>query len=230
MNRLLAGTVLLAVGAALDIVSMLLPWGDPNNHYHKFSFDWGFFVDCAESGAALDGLRLLAEGVGCITPSILGGILLLGAQLPRGKAGAALSSCLHVALLLTLAGVAGILFAYDLGDEGTDRRLLFATGGGAALFAALAFAEYRVAVKSLRRAGSSGDAVHVLPLVLFLLVGATLAIVLRGSDVWHSEDYAVIAVGSALGLAGLWLRRGGRRDLEEPAAAPTVDEEPPPDS
>jgi hypothetical protein len=215
MSRFLAGRALLATGAALDIASMLVPWGDPNNHYHKFSFDWEFFVDCAGAGAVLDGLRLLAEGVGCISPSILGGILLLGALLPRGKAAAAVSSVLHVALLLTLAGVAGTLFAYDLGDEGADRRLLIATGSGAALFVALAFAEYRVAVKSLRRAGSSGDAVHVLPLVLFLLAGAALAILLRGSEVWHSADYAMIAAGSALALAGLWLRRGETQDMKD---------------
>ena len=230
MSRFLAGRALLAVGAALDIVSMLVPWGNQNNHYYKLSHDYEFFVDCADSGAMLDGLRLLAEGVGCISPSILGGILLLGALLPRGKAAAAVLSVLHVALLLALAAVAGTLFAYDFGDEGADHRLLIAAGSGAAFFVGLAFAEYRVAVKSLRRAGSSGDAVHVLPLALFLLVGAALAVLLRGSDVWHCADYAMIALGSALALVGLWLRRGWTQDVKSPETGRPVEEERPADS
>ncbi len=124
-----AGRGLLGAGAVLNIVSMLLPWDDPNNHYYKFSFDYEYFVDCAESGAFVDGLRLLAEGLGCISPSVFGVILLIGALLPRGRANKLVSSVLHVTLLLILAAVAGILFAYDFGEEGADRRILIASGG-----------------------------------------------------------------------------------------------------
>ncbi len=219
MNMHLAGRGLLGAGAVLNIVSMLLPWDDPNNHYHKFSFDYEYFVDCAESGALVDGLRSLAEGLGCLSPSIFGVVLLIGALLPRGRANALVSSVLQVALLLLLAVVAGILFAYNFGEEGVDRRIVMATGGGMGLFVLLVFGEIRIAIKSLRRDGGSGDAVHVLPLTLFFVVGTVLAVVLHGSDVWHSADYVVIGAGSALGLIGVWLRRGAGSAGVPPASS-----------
>ncbi len=207
MNTQQVGRGLLGASAVLNIVSMLLPWDDPNNHYYKFSFNYEYFLGCVESGVFLDGLRLLAEGLGCISPSVFGVILLIGALLPRGRANALVSSVLQVALLLALAVVAGILFAYDFGQEGADRRILLASGGGMAFFVLLAFVEIWIVVKSLRRVGASGDAVHVLPLTLFFVVGTALAVALHGSDVWHSVDYVVIGAASALGLFGVWLRR-----------------------
>ena len=207
MNTQQVGRGLLGASAVLNIVSMLLPWDDPNNHYYKFSFNYAFFVDCVEADALLDGIRLLAEGIGCISPSILGVILLIAALLPRGRVNTLVSSVLQVALLLILAVVAGILFAYDFGQEGADRRMLIAAGGGMAFFVLLAFVEIWIVVKSLRRVGASGDAVHVLPLTLFFVVGTALAVALHGSDVWHSVDYVVIGAASALGLFGVWLRR-----------------------
>ncbi len=219
MNTHQIGRGLLGASAVLNIVSMLLPWDDPNNHYYKFSFNYAFFVDCVEADALLDGLRLLAEGIGCISPSILGVILLIAALLPRGRVNTLVSSVLQVVLLLILAVVAGILFAYDFGQEGADRRMLIASGGGMAFFVLLAFVEIWIAVKSLRRDDGSGDAVHVLPLTLFFVVGTALAVVLHGSDVWHSEDYAVIAAGSALGLVGVWLRRDAGSAAVSPASS-----------
>ena len=58
-----------------------------------------------------------------------------------------------------------------------------------------------------------------------LVAGAALAMLLRGSEVWHSADYAMIAAGSALALAGLWLRRGGTEDETSSEAEHPVEDE-----
>lgn len=209
MSRFQAGRIALGVGAALNIASMLFPWEDPQNHYHKLCSDWASFVDLAQAGSWAYGVRVLAEGLGCISPSFLGVVLLLSAVLPRGRVNALASSFLQIALFVVLTAVAGVLFGYDVGAEGADQRFHLATAVGSGVLLVLTALECIIARRALRRSGGSGDAPHVLPLVLFFLVGTALAVVLRGSEVWHSVDYAIIGIGSALALAGVWLRREG---------------------
>ncbi len=216
--RVVAAKALLGLSALILISSMFFPWRHPTNHANKFATDYGFFLDCARAGAWEDGLRLIVEGLGCISPSILGFILLVGAVLPRGRINAGICSLLNFILLLMLTVIVWVLFTFYLGDEDPYTRLLLVLGGGGVLLTLLTLFELFHIKRSLLRTKGWGDSVHLLPLVLFFVAGTGLAFALSGSEVWHSEDYFMIAVGSALGLVALGLRNLGKAGTRRPAS------------
>jgi hypothetical protein len=194
--------LLLVLGGAMMALSPALPWGHARSHLAILREDAPLILPYARDGEHLVAAYLAARVLALASPMVLGAWLILEGLLAPGRGMALAALTVSALIVVSLASAAWLAFAIT-DREDLERPLL-----AAALFlSAMLLVTTAAAVRHLRRGNPSPrEAVFVCPLLLFLGGGALAAVGLRQNELWHIQDYVVLAAGSALALAGLWRR------------------------
>ncbi len=195
-----ASWILLAAGCLLMAASAWLPPGHHRSFRQIIAEDAAALADYVELGAWLESVYF-AGRIGVLAASPVATLLIVVTALLPSRVAFAVAASGHCAILAVLAATAWV--TASLNDSERLAPILLAAG---CLLSVVAAAEVVLVVRLAASRVRRSDALHILPLALFAVLGIGVTAALWRNETWPPHGLLAIGAGSAIALVGVWLR------------------------